>query len=81
MNIEEHEKNLIETHNKRIKEWKEKNNLFDIKEGYEKISFDTIRLQDFLNYKIRSFKKENNCDLTISIVDEEIKIRVLIDNI
>jgi len=79
MNIEEHEKHFIETHNARVKEWREKNNLNNIDEKYESIFTNAVYLQDMFNYKIKAFKKENNCDLIINIVDGEIKMGALID--
>jgi hypothetical protein len=79
MNIDEYEKNLIEIQSARVKEWKEKNNLNNLKEGYESIFVDAVYLQDMFNHKIKTFKKKNNCDLIINIVNGEIKIGALID--
>jgi hypothetical protein len=77
--MDEYERIFREKHAKRLKDWKEKNNLNNLKEGYESIFIDAVQLQDMINYKIRELKKKNNCDLMISIVDGEIKMGALID--
>lgn len=77
--MDEQERILRETHDKRVKEWKVKNDLNNLKEGYESIFTDAIYLQDMFNHKIKGLKNKNNCDLIISIIDGEIKIRAIID--
>ncbi len=64
-----------EIQEKRNKEWMKKNNIKSIDEDFVEVA----RLQDLINFKIRSFKKQNKCDLLIDVVNGEIKIGAYID--
>ena len=48
-------------------------------EKINKIISDAKHLQDMINDYIGDFKRKNNCDLIINVVDREIKIGALID--
>ncbi len=48
-------------------------------EKINKIISDAKHLQDMINDYIGDFKRKNNCDLIINVIDRKIKIGALID--